>query len=96
MAASFEAWIAAGDAMGETWRALARAQQRRTPPNPALPLGGAGLMMRERAGLYAGLVVLGSGPLRLMFPSPNAILSGDGPVTLRAMGGFRPPTSWWR
>ncbi len=30
--------------------------------------------------------------LRLLFPPPNAVLSGDGPVTLRAMGGQRPLT----
>ena len=28
--------------------------------------------------------------LRLLFPPPNAVLSADGPVTLRAMGGRRP------
>ena len=28
--------------------------------------------------------------LRLLFPPPEAVLSGDGPVTLRAMGGRRP------
>ena len=28
--------------------------------------------------------------LRLLFPPPGAVLSGDGPVTLRAMGGRRP------
>jgi len=30
--------------------------------------------------------------LRLLFPPPDAVLSGDGPVTLRAMGGQRPLT----
>jgi penicillin-binding protein 1C len=30
--------------------------------------------------------------LRLLFPPPNAVVSGDGPVTLRAMGGQRPLT----
>jgi penicillin-binding protein 1C len=30
--------------------------------------------------------------LRLLFPPPNAVVSGDGPVTLRAMGGRRPLT----
>ena len=30
--------------------------------------------------------------LRLLFPPPGAVLSGDGPVTLRAMGGQRPLT----
>ena len=30
--------------------------------------------------------------LRLLFPPPNAVVSGDGPVTLRAMGGKRPLT----
>ena len=33
----------------------------------------------------------GSG-LRLLFPPPDAVLSPDGPVTLRAMGGRRPLT----
>ena len=30
--------------------------------------------------------------LRLLFPPPGAVLSADGPVTLRAMGGQRPLT----
>ncbi len=30
--------------------------------------------------------------LRLLFPPPGAVLSGDGPITLRAMGGRRPLT----
>ena len=30
--------------------------------------------------------------LRLLFPPPDSVLSGDGPVTLRAMGGQRPLT----
>ena len=33
-----------------------------------------------------------SNVLRLLFPPPNAVVSGDGPVTLRAMGGRRPLT----
>jgi penicillin-binding protein 1C len=33
-----------------------------------------------------------SNALRLLFPPPNAVVSGDGPVTLRAMGGRRPLT----
>ncbi len=33
-----------------------------------------------------------SNALRLLFPPPDAVLSGDGPVTLRAMGGRRPLT----
>jgi len=33
-----------------------------------------------------------SNGLRLLFPPPNAVVSGDGPVTLRAMGGQRPLT----
>jgi penicillin-binding protein 1C len=33
-----------------------------------------------------------SNALRLLFPPPNAVVSGDGPVTLRAMGGQRPLT----
>ena len=31
-------------------------------------------------------------PLRLLFPPPDAVLSADGPVPLRAMGGRRPLT----
>ncbi len=30
--------------------------------------------------------------LSLLFPPPDAVLSGEGPVTLRAMGGRRPLT----
>ena len=33
-----------------------------------------------------------SDALRLLFPPPGAVLSADGPVTLRAMGGQRPLT----
>jgi penicillin-binding protein 1C len=33
-----------------------------------------------------------SNALRLLFPPPDAVVSGDGPVTLRAMGGQRPLT----
>jgi penicillin-binding protein 1C len=33
-----------------------------------------------------------SNALRLLFPPPNAVISGDGPVTLRVMGGRRPLT----
>ena len=33
-----------------------------------------------------------SNALRLLFPPPNAVVIGDGPVTLRAMGGRRPLT----
>jgi len=33
-----------------------------------------------------------SNALRLLFPPPDAVVSGDGPVTLRAMGGQRPIT----
>jgi len=34
-----------------------------------------------------------AGPsLRLLFPPPDAVLSADGPVTVRAMGGRRPLT----
>ena len=141
-AAALEARIAAGEATDDMWLALARAQQRRTPPDPAhaaragwqafrmadtrapeipeplamaealrrslnlpavalldaagplrfaealhaagakprlpagadpalpLALGGAGLTMREMAGLYAGLVASGSGPVRLLPGGP--------------------------
>jgi penicillin-binding protein 1C len=33
-----------------------------------------------------------SNALRLLFPPPDAVVSGDGPVTLRVMGGRRPLT----
>ena len=33
-----------------------------------------------------------SDALRMLFPPPEAVLSADGPVTLRAMGGRRPLT----
>jgi penicillin-binding protein 1C len=36
--------------------------------------------------------VSASNALRLLFPPPDAVVSGDGPVTLRAMGGRRPLT----
>jgi penicillin-binding protein 1C len=36
--------------------------------------------------------VSSSNALRLLFPPPNAVVTGDGPVTLRAMGGQRPLT----
>ena len=36
--------------------------------------------------------VLPSDALRLLFPPPGAVLSADGPVTIRAMGGSRPLT----
>lgn len=39
-----------------------------------------------RGGLHADA----ADGLRLLFPPPGAVLSGDGPVTLRAMGGRRP------
>lgn len=41
--------------------------------------------------VMAGSQVADSG-LRLLFPPPGAVLSPDGPVTLRAMGGRRPLT----
>jgi penicillin-binding protein 1C len=37
-----------------------------------------------------GISAEASDSLRLLFPPPNAVLSADGPVTLRAMGGRRP------
>jgi penicillin-binding protein 1C len=36
--------------------------------------------------------VAASNGLRLLFPPPDAVLSADGPITLRAMGGQRPLT----
>lgn len=41
--------------------------------------------------VMAGAVEAG-GSLRLLFPPPDAVLSADGPVVLRAMGGRRPLT----
>lgn len=40
--------------------------------------------------LDASITRSSSNELRLLFPPPNAVVSGDGPVTLRAMGGQRP------
>ncbi len=40
----------------------------------------------------AGATSSSSNALRLLFPPPNAVVSGDGPITLRAMGGRRPLT----
>jgi len=37
-------------------------------------------------------VVEAGSSLRLLFPPPDAVLSGDGPILLRAMGGRRPLT----
>lgn len=60
---------------------LARAFQLLPPaPRPAPP--------PVRLALGAGE----ESSLRLLFPPPDAVLSGDGPVTLRAMGGRRPLT----
>ena len=44
-------------------------------PSLSLALGGAGLTMREVAGLYAGLVAPGYGPVRLL-PGPRAVPGG--------------------
>ena len=46
-------------------------------PSLALALGGAGLTMREVAGLYAGLVAPGWGPVRLL-PGPRPGLEAPG------------------
>ena len=50
-------------------------------PSLSLALGGAGLTMREMAGLYAGLVAPGYGPVRLLprtdaRPPPTSVLAG--------------------
>ena len=47
--------------------------------DPSLPLalGGAGLTMREMAGLYAGLVTQGTGPLSLL-PAPSRVVAPPG------------------
>jgi len=50
---------------------------------------------RDSAPLEPRAIVGSASPayaLRLLFPPPNAVVSGDGPVTLRAMGGQRPLT----
>ena len=41
---------------------------------------------------HAAAVTAGADAVKLLFPPPNAVLSGDGPVVLRAMGGRRPLT----
>ena len=48
-----------------------------------------GSFMAQRALTVAGAA---DSSLRLLFPPPGAVLSGDGPITLRAMGGRRPLT----
>ena len=45
----------------------------------------------QRSTTQAAVAEAGSS-LRLLFPPPDAVLSGEGPVTLRAMGGRRPLT----
>ncbi len=45
-----------------------------------------------RQSVSAPAAVSSPNALRLLFPPPNAVVSGDGPVTLRAMGGRRPLT----
>ena len=48
---------------------------------------------RTVAPLPGRAAVAEAGPsLRLLFPPPDAVLQGDGPVLLRAMGGRRPLT----
>ncbi len=72
--------------------------------DPALPLalGGAGLTMREMAGLYAGLVAPGSGPVRLV-PGPGPALDSTLPEAARLVadiltqpfpGGGAPGVGW--
>jgi penicillin-binding protein 1C len=48
--------------------------------------------IRADVGRPIASVVSSANALRLLFPPPNAVVSGDGPVTLRAMGGQRPLT----
>jgi penicillin-binding protein 1C len=55
------------------------------PPAPRDP----STAVRSVVATGAGSV---SNTLRLLFPPPDAVVSGDGPVTLRAMGGQRPLT----
>jgi len=54
---------------------------------PTAPRDSAPLEVRATAGPGSTAYAL-----RLLFPPPNAVVSGDGPVTLRAMGGQRPLT----
>ena len=42
------------------------------------------------ADTHTRAVVARPDALRLLFPPPGSVLSGDGPITLRAMGGQRP------
>jgi penicillin-binding protein 1C len=52
------------------------------PPAPRVVAPGAARVAAGEAG----------SSLRLLFPPPDAVLAGDGPVLLRAMGGRRPLT----
>jgi penicillin-binding protein 1C len=46
----------------------------------------------ERAPQGVGAGRVASDAMRLLFPPPGAVLSADGPVTIRVMGGRRPFT----
>jgi penicillin-binding protein 1C len=52
---------------------------------PPAPRAAPPSVRREQSGMRADA-------LRLLFPPPDAVLRGDGPVVLRAMGGRRPLT----
>ena len=55
-----------------------------------LPLAPRAVPPREHEA--RGAVAEAGSSLRLLFPPPDAVLSGDGPILLRAMGGRRPLT----
>ena len=46
----------------------------------------------QRPRLLVSTTKASANTVRVLFPPPNAVVSGDGPVTLRAMGGQRPLT----
>jgi penicillin-binding protein 1C len=72
---------------GATGRALALPLLSRLftllPSSPRTPL-------QPTADAATRVVATRADALRLLFPPPGAVLSGDGPITLRAMGGQRP------
>lgn len=85
------AWVGRPDGTplpGATGRALALPLLARVfEILPAAPRDPPAAVRTSVSGLTSS-----SNVLRLLFPPPNAVVSGDGPVTLRAMGGRRPLT----
>lgn len=62
------------------------------PANPrALPQAGAEWPLVSALGVGTGSTESSNAP-RILFPPPGAVLSSDGPITLRVMGGRRPLT----